>query len=76
MWGASPSSELSARALKLGTMRQQINPIQRDQCDHCDPHRSLFHSRPIDDPQSRAATEQNNQGVEIKQRHSAESEEG
>jgi hypothetical protein len=62
-----------AERLEILRMRQQVNPIEREQCNRQITRDTLFPRREIYQPQARNACHENDQSVEIKGRQPAQS---
>ena len=62
-----------AERLEILRMRQQVNPIEREQCNRQITRDTLFPRREIYQPQARNACHENDQSVEIEDRQSAQS---
>jgi hypothetical protein len=62
-----------AERLEILRMRQQVNPIEREQCNRQITRNTFFPRCEIRQPQARNACYENNESVEIKDRQPAES---
>jgi hypothetical protein len=62
-----------AERLEILPMRQQVNPIEREQCNRQITRNTFFPRGEIRQPQARNACYENNESVEIKDRQPAES---
>jgi len=59
--------------LEILPMRQQVNPIEREQCNRQITRNTFFPRGEIRQPQARNACYENNESVEIKDRQPAQS---